>query len=65
MREDLMEQLDRMFPNGYVLVYPTDNLKNVRTAISAPGRDKAQPSDHALRDAYEFLQEGRPQAFEP
>ena len=56
MREDFMEQLDRMFPNGYVIVWPTDDLQHVRTSIFAPGRESAQPSDHALRDAYAYLQ---------
>lgn len=51
-----MESLDRMFPDGYVIVWPTKDLQHVRTTIFAPERDNAQPSDHALRDAYRYLQ---------
>lgn len=56
MREDFMDALDRMFPNGYVIVWPTDDLQHVRTSIFGPERMNAQPSDHALRDAYRLLQ---------
>ena len=36
MREDYQESLDRMFPNGYVIVYTNSSNSNVRVNMYNP-----------------------------
>lgn len=41
MREEFQEQLEKMFPNGYLIVYPTDSQKQTRSAYFCPSETEA------------------------
>jgi hypothetical protein len=41
MREDSQEQLERMFPQGFLILYATDDGKNVRMLLSAEKETEA------------------------
>lgn len=50
MREDHLEALDKMFPNGYMIVYSQENM-NVRMSYYNPHRAEL------LYDAYDLIKE--------
>jgi len=36
MREDYREAIEKMFPNGFLLIYPINDQKSVRMAYKLP-----------------------------
>lgn len=52
MREDLMEALERMFPKGYMIVYPTDDQRCTRMAYFVP--DETEASKDIMK-AYDLI----------
>ena len=54
MREDFRESLEKMFPNGYIVLYPSNNAKVLRLAYYIL-EDDGKPATDQLKAAYNLI----------
>lgn len=56
MREDFMEQVDKMFPEGVIVIYPKDDLKTLRMYYHiVKGREETQ-SDRQIKETVKLIE---------